>query len=67
MLTGSTVGLRARHEEDIPVLRAELYDDVVYSSLADSDPWRPVPPGSKDSRLTVAHGSRVRAAHGSGF
>ncbi|MBW8796347.1 MAG: GNAT family N-acetyltransferase [Streptomyces sp.] len=55
MLTGSTVGLRARHEEDIPVLRAELYDDVVYSSLADSDPWRPVPPGSKDSRLTVDH------------
>ncbi|MFF5145239.1 GNAT family N-acetyltransferase [Streptomyces sp. NPDC013157] len=55
MLRGSTVGLRARHEEDIPVLRAELYDDVVYSSLVDSDPWRPVPAGSKDPRLTVDH------------
>ncbi|MER7182666.1 GNAT family protein [Streptomyces hyaluromycini] len=53
MLTGSTVGLRARHEEDFPVLRAELYNDVVRSSRADSRPWRPVAPGSTDSRLTV--------------
>ncbi|MER6538625.1 GNAT family N-acetyltransferase [Streptomyces sp. 900105755] len=55
MLRGDTVGLRARHEEDIPVLLAELYDDVVYSTQAGSGPWRPVSPGSTDSRLTVDH------------
>ncbi|CAM5327602.1 GNAT family N-acetyltransferase [Streptomyces avidinii] len=53
MLRGSTVGLRARHEEDIPILRAELYDDVINASRAESGPWRPVPPGSKDPRLVA--------------
>ncbi|MPZ93644.1 MAG: GNAT family N-acetyltransferase [Propionibacteriales bacterium] len=53
MLRGSKVGLRARHEDDIPILRAELYDDVVNSSRAESRPWRPITPGSKDSRLVV--------------
>ncbi|MFF7474867.1 GNAT family N-acetyltransferase [Streptomyces sp. NPDC008092] len=55
MLRGDTVGLRARHEEDIPVLRAELYNDVVNSSRADSRPWRPLSPSAEDSRLTVDH------------
>lgn len=53
MLSGSKVGLRARHDEDIPVLRTELYDDVVNSSRAEGSPWRPVTPGSKDPRLAV--------------
>jgi RimJ/RimL family protein N-acetyltransferase len=53
MLKGSKVGLRARHEDDIPILRAELYDDVVNSSRAESGPWRPITPGSKDPRLVV--------------
>ncbi|MEU9983125.1 GNAT family protein [Streptomyces sp. NPDC050856] len=53
MLKGGKVGLRARHEEDIPVLRAELYDDVVNSARSESRPWRPITPGSKDSRLVV--------------
>lgn len=53
MLRGSKVGLRARHEDDIPILRAELYDDVVNSSRAESGPWRPSTPGSKDPRLVV--------------
>lgn len=53
MLKGGKVGLRARHEDDIPILRAELYDDVVNSSRAESRPWRPITPGSKDSRLVV--------------
>lgn len=53
MLRGSKVGLRARHEEDIPVLRTELYDDVVNGSRADSRPWRPITPGSDDPRLVV--------------
>ncbi|MEU1039385.1 GNAT family protein [Streptomyces sp. NPDC005907] len=53
MLRGDKIGLRARHEEDIPILRAELYDDVVTHSRSDSRPWRPISPGSKDSRLVV--------------
>ncbi|MEU6851368.1 GNAT family protein [Actinacidiphila alni] len=53
MLRGGKVGLRARHEEDIPVLRAELYNDVVNASRAESGPWRPVAPGAKDPRLVV--------------
>ncbi|MER5790334.1 GNAT family protein [Streptomyces sp. NPDC001980] len=55
MLRGDTVGLRARYEEDIPVLRAELWDDVVNSSRADSRPWRPISPGADDPRLSVDH------------
>ncbi len=53
MLKGNKVGLRARYEDDIPVLRAELYDDVVNGSRAEGRPWRPITPGSKDSRLVV--------------
>ncbi|MER7954272.1 GNAT family protein [Streptomyces sp. NPDC096030] len=53
MLRGSKVGLRARHEDDIPILRTELYDDVEGSSRADATPWRPISPGSKDKRLAV--------------
>ncbi|MFE7410685.1 GNAT family N-acetyltransferase [Streptomyces laurentii] len=53
MLRGGKVGLRARHEEDIPVLLTELYDDVVNSSRAEGGPWRPISPGSKDPRLVV--------------
>ncbi|MDT0306483.1 GNAT family protein [Streptomyces sp. DSM 44917] len=52
MLKGGKVGLRARHEEDIPVLRTELYDDVVNAARAESGPWRPITPGAKDPRLT---------------
>jgi RimJ/RimL family protein N-acetyltransferase len=39
-------GLRARHDSDIPVLHAELYDDVQTRVRADSRPWQPIPPGS---------------------
>ncbi|MEO3756369.1 GNAT family protein [Streptomyces sp. B6B3] len=54
MLKGDKVGLRARHEDDIPILRAELYDDVVNASRAEGGrPWRPITPGSKDPRLVV--------------
>jgi len=51
MLKGSKVGLRARHEDDIPILRTELYDDVAGASRAEGRPWRPIAPGSKDPRL----------------
>ena len=53
MLRGGKVGLRARYDEDIPVLRTELYDDVVNGSRAEGGPWRPITPGSKDPRLVV--------------
>ncbi|MEU8761508.1 GNAT family protein [Streptomyces sp. NPDC048659] len=53
MLRGKRIALRARYEEDIPVLRTELYDDVVNSSRSDSSPWRPASPGSEDPRLAV--------------
>ncbi|MGX1135559.1 RimJ/RimL family protein N-acetyltransferase [Streptomyces glaucescens] len=53
MLKGSTVGLRARHEDDIPILRTELYDDVVNASRAEGGPWRPIKPNSNDPRLVV--------------
>ncbi|MER7212593.1 GNAT family protein [Streptosporangium sp. NPDC000239] len=53
MLRGSKVGLRARHEDDIPVLEAELHGDVVTTSRAMGHPWRPITPGSKDSQFVV--------------
>ncbi|WP_431925355.1 GNAT family N-acetyltransferase [Amycolatopsis tucumanensis] len=53
MLKGEKVGLRARYEEDIPILRTELYDDVEGGSRAESRPWRPISPSSKDRRLHV--------------
>jgi RimJ/RimL family protein N-acetyltransferase len=46
MLRGEQVGLRARHESDIPVLQAELYDDVATRARADGRAWRPISPGS---------------------
>jgi RimJ/RimL family protein N-acetyltransferase len=46
MLRGEKTGLRARHDSDIPVLHAELYDDVETRARTDSRPWRPIPPGS---------------------
>ncbi|GGP77815.1 GNAT family N-acetyltransferase [Streptosporangium pseudovulgare] len=53
MLRGDRVGLRARHEDDIPILQTELYDDVANTSRAVGRPWRPITPGSKDSQFAV--------------
>ncbi len=53
MIRGENVGLRARHESDVPVLQGELYDDVVTRSRADSRPWRPVPPVPEHSPYAV--------------
>jgi hypothetical protein len=54
MLRGDIIGLRARHETDVPVLQAELYDDVATRSKADSRPWRPIGPGSVASPYAVS-------------
>ncbi|MFG2818448.1 GNAT family N-acetyltransferase [Kitasatospora sp. NPDC048365] len=46
MLHGEKVGLRARHDEDVPVLLDELHGDVVTRTRGDDRPWRPVAPGA---------------------
>lgn len=61
MLKGGKVGLRARYEEDIPILRAGLFDDVVNSARSEGRPWRPTAPGSKDPRLVVHEEDPQRA------
>jgi RimJ/RimL family protein N-acetyltransferase len=45
MIRGQRVGLRARREEDVPVLHAELYDDVATLVRSDTRPYRPIGPG----------------------
>ncbi|WP_441247823.1 GNAT family N-acetyltransferase [Kitasatospora sp. McL0602] len=54
MIKSQTIGLRARHTDDVPILQAELYDDVVTRSAADSRPWRPISPDSSDSPYVVS-------------
>jgi RimJ/RimL family protein N-acetyltransferase len=49
MLRGELAGLRARADSDVPILHAELYDDVATRMRADTRPWRPIPPGSPAS------------------
>lgn len=43
MLRGELVGLRARIDDDVPILHEELYEDVETRMRADSRPWRPIP------------------------
>jgi len=47
MLRGEVAGLRARHEGDIPVLHAELYDDL----------------GTDTVRVLCRYGFSVRGLH----
>jgi RimJ/RimL family protein N-acetyltransferase len=53
MLRGEKVGLRARREEDVPILLDELYNDVAMHSRANGRPWRPVPSGSANSPFAI--------------
>jgi RimJ/RimL family protein N-acetyltransferase len=53
MLCGSKIGLRARQAADVAVLHAELYEDVVTRSRADSRPWRPISPESAASPYAI--------------
>lgn len=46
MIHSGSIGLRARHDSDIPVLHSELYDDVLTRSRSDGRAWRPIAPGS---------------------
>jgi RimJ/RimL family protein N-acetyltransferase len=52
MLRGEKVLLRARQDEDIPILHTQLYNDVPTHSRADSRPWRPVPVSASVYRTT---------------
>ncbi len=49
MLTGEKVRLRTRKDTDIPVLQADLYEDVLTRSRADGRPWRPIPADAEES------------------
>jgi RimJ/RimL family protein N-acetyltransferase len=53
------IGLRARHDSDIPVLHAELYDDVETRVRADSRPWQPIPPGSGSPYVVTGPDNRA--------
>jgi RimJ/RimL family protein N-acetyltransferase len=56
MMRGNKIGLRARHEADIPVLHA-LHDDVATRSREDTRPWRPIPSESAHSPFAMAEPS----------
>jgi RimJ/RimL family protein N-acetyltransferase len=69
MLRGEIVGLRARHEADVPVLTEQMYDDVATWSRASWQAWRPIPPDPKlstfrprDPSESTAHFSIVTLA-----
>ncbi|GAA1355329.1 GNAT family N-acetyltransferase [Streptomyces beijiangensis] len=53
MLSGGKVGLRARHEDDVPILHTELHDDVTTHARANGRPWRPVARDAKDPPFSV--------------
>ena len=61
MLNGDTVALRARLEADVPVLHAELYEDVPTRLRADQRAWMPL--GVSSSPYAV----KDRPAAGSEF
>lgn len=62
MIRGTEIGLRARHEADIPVLHAMLYNDVATRSRQDPRAWQPIPPGSANSPYAVVEPSDKAAA-----
>ena len=61
MLRGELVGLRARLPADVPVLEAELQDDVVTMTRSYGRPWWPVSPGTEASRYRITEPDDKRA------
>jgi RimJ/RimL family protein N-acetyltransferase len=53
MFRGETVELRSRIESDVPVLHAELYDDVATRMRGDSRPWLPLAVDSPHSPFRI--------------
>ncbi|MFF0387988.1 GNAT family N-acetyltransferase [Kitasatospora sp. NPDC004615] len=68
MLRGEKIGLRAQHDEDRPILRRELYNDVLLSARSEGRPWRPVPVDGKPPEMpddpSVVHFSAVELETG---
>lgn len=62
MIRGEKIGLRARHEADIPVLHEALYDDVAGRVRQDPRPWQPIPSDSPHSPYAMREPS-VEGAH----
>lgn len=54
VLEGKKVRLRTRKDGDVPVLQAELYEDVLTRSRADGRPWRPIPADAEESPASGA-------------
>ena len=53
MLRGERIGLRARVEADVAVLRAELYDDVGMANRTFLQAWKPISPAAADAPFAV--------------
>ncbi|WP_026412652.1 GNAT family N-acetyltransferase [Actinomadura oligospora] len=60
MIRGEKIGLRARHEADVPVLHEELHNDVETRSRADTRPWCPL--GLEASPFAIRDPSDLTAA-----
>lgn len=54
MLMGTKIALRAREDDDVAILHAELYEDVPTRSRGSMRPWRPISAGSLDSPYRVS-------------
>jgi RimJ/RimL family protein N-acetyltransferase len=52
-LSGEHVALRARQPDDVPILQAQLFDDIVMRARADTRPWLPLPPDPSLSPYAV--------------
>ncbi|MFF3466673.1 GNAT family N-acetyltransferase [Streptomyces sp. NPDC002619] len=57
MIRGEKIGLRARHEVDVPALHAAFHDDVAGRTRTDSRPWQPISAGSPHSPFAVTEPS----------
>jgi RimJ/RimL family protein N-acetyltransferase len=56
-LSRQNVALRARSADDVPILQAQLYEDIITRSHADTRPWRPIPRDPSLSPYAVNDGS----------
>ncbi|WP_028799455.1 GNAT family N-acetyltransferase [Streptomyces sp. 142MFCol3.1] len=57
MMNGEKIGLRARHEADVPVLHTGLHEDVAVRSQSDTRPWQPIAQDSAASPFAVSEPS----------
>ncbi|HST84034.1 MAG TPA: GNAT family protein [Kineosporiaceae bacterium] len=53
MLQGQLVCLRARLTADVPVLHAQLHDDVASHVLTMAAPWRPISPDLENGPFSI--------------